>query len=349
MTDVVAALIWRGDRFLACQRPAHKARGLLWEFVGGKVEPGETKEEALVRECREELAVIVSPGTVFMELVHEYPDLTVRLTLFNAVITCGEPQLLEHNDLRWITTQEIPQYDFCPADVEILSQLQRIDNVLQAELLSLAESNYCEFQRSLMPTVPSEKVLGVRVPVLRKIAARMKRERNCEAFLANLPHQFYEEDYLHAILICDLEDPMKELDKFLPYVDNWAVCDTLSPKAFLGSSAELLPKVQTWLNSDHPYTVRFGLGVLMKYYLDDHFSSEQLSLAAAAVTEDYYVKMMAAWYFATALAKQYTHMLPVLEKRLLPAWVHNKTIQKATESFRIPPERKNYLRTLRIK
>ena len=349
MTDVVAALIWNEDRFLACQRPADKARGLLWEFVGGKVEPGETKEEALVRECKEELAVTVSPRTVFMELVHEYPDLTVRLTLFNAVIVQGEPQLLEHNDLRWIKTQDIPQYEFCPADVEILAQLQKINNGLQAELLSLADTEYRGFQQSLMPTVPPEKVLGVRVPVLRKIAARMKREGNSEAFLSDLPHRFYEEDYLHAILICDLADPISALDKFLPYVDNWAVCDVLSPKAFLDSSAELLSKVQTWLNSDHPYTVRFGLGVLMKYYLDDHFSSEQLSLAAAAVTEDYYVKMMAAWYFATALAKQYTHMLPVLENRLLPAWVHNKTIQKATESFRIPPERKNYLRTLRIK
>ena len=123
MTDVAAALIWRGDRFLICQRPAHKARGLLWEFVGGKVEPGETKEEALVRECREELDITVSPGDVFMELIHEYPDLTVRLTLFNAAIAAGEPKLLEHNAMAWITVAEIPKYDFCPADAEILKRL----------------------------------------------------------------------------------------------------------------------------------------------------------------------------------------------------------------------------------
>ena len=125
MTEVVAALIWDGERFLACQRPAHKARGLLWEFVGGKVEPGETPEAALVRECQEELAVTLSVQDVFMDVVHEYPDLTVHLTLFNAVIAEGKPQMLEHNDIRWITPAEIPLYDFCPADEEILREIQR--------------------------------------------------------------------------------------------------------------------------------------------------------------------------------------------------------------------------------
>ena len=126
MTDVVAALIWEGDRFLACQRPAHKARGLLWEFVGGKVEPGESLEEALIRECREELDITVAPRDVFMEVIHEYPDLTVRLTLFNAVIASGTPKLLEHNALRWITTAQIDGLDFCPADEEILKKLKEL-------------------------------------------------------------------------------------------------------------------------------------------------------------------------------------------------------------------------------
>ena len=124
ITEVVAALVWRDDKFMICQRPAHKARELLWEFVGGKVEPGETKEQALVRECREELAVIISVGDVFMDVTHEYPDLTVHLTLFNAVIIDGEPQKLEHNDIKWITPSEIPNYEFCPADVEILLTIQ---------------------------------------------------------------------------------------------------------------------------------------------------------------------------------------------------------------------------------
>lgn len=127
MTEVVAALIWRGNRFMICQRPAHKARGLLWEFVGGKVEPGETKQQALIRECREELAVTVTVSDVFMDVVHEYPDLTVHLTLFHAEISDGIPQCLEHNALRWITVAQIPEYDFCPADVEILSALQQLN------------------------------------------------------------------------------------------------------------------------------------------------------------------------------------------------------------------------------
>ena len=125
MTEVVAALIWQGERFMICQRPAHKARGLLWEFVGGKVEAGETKEQALIRECREELAVTLSVGDVFMDVVHKYPDLTVHLTLFHAVIAEGEPQRLEHNDIRWIAPSEIPDYEFCPADVEILEEIVR--------------------------------------------------------------------------------------------------------------------------------------------------------------------------------------------------------------------------------
>ena len=125
ITEVVAALIWQGEQFMICQRPAHKARGLLWEFVGGKVESGETKQQALIRECREELAVTVSVGEIFMDVTHEYPDLTVHLTLFNAEIAEGKPQMLEHNDIRWITSREIPDYDFCPADVEILSEIRR--------------------------------------------------------------------------------------------------------------------------------------------------------------------------------------------------------------------------------
>ena len=126
MTDVVAALIWEGDRFLACQRPAHKARGLLWECVGGEVEPGESREEALIRECREELDITIAPRDVFLTVIHEYPDLTVRLTLFNASIVSGDPKLLEHNDLRWITVQEIDSLEFCPADEEILKKLKAL-------------------------------------------------------------------------------------------------------------------------------------------------------------------------------------------------------------------------------
>ncbi len=349
MTDVVAALIWDGDRFLACQRPAHKARGLLWEFVGGKVEPGESKEEALIRECREELAVTVQPGSVFMELIHEYPDLTVRLTLFNARITEGKPQLLEHNDIRWITTKEIGQYDFCPADVEILRKLSQIENELQGELISHADPKYRDFQCALMPTVSRERVLGVRIPFLRKLAAKLRKEGDCKDFLSRLPHRFYEENCIHGILLCGMKDPFESLERFLPFVDNWAVCDLLSPKAFAAHPPALLPAVCRWLKSNHPYTVRFGIGVLMKYFLDDAFALEYLEWVASVESEEYYVKMMAAWYFATALAKQYASTVVLLEQRKLSPWVHNKTIQKAVESFRISVEVKEYLKTLKIK
>jgi len=350
MTDVVAALIWDNDRFLACQRPAHKARGLLWEFVGGKVEPGETKEEALIRECREELDVTIRVGNVFMELVHVYPDLTVRLTLFNASITSGTPKMLEHNDIRWITTGQINDYVFCPADDAILLRLKLVQNGLQAELLSLEDQVYKQFQCSLMPTVLPDHVIGVRMPALRRLAKRIRKEGRESVLLNCLPHRYYEENNLHGILLSHLQDysqTIDELDRFLPYVDNWATCDLLSPIAFRSCPEGLTEHVQRWLCSDHPYTVRFGIGVLMKYYLDSAFSAAHLSWVASVKSNEYYVNMMSAWYFATALTKQPEATLPLLTGHRLDPWVHNKTIQKAVESFRISQEMKVYLKTLR--
>ena len=350
MTDVVAALIWEGNRFLACQRPAHKARGLLWEFVGGKVEPGEKPDAALIRECREELDVTVRVGEVFMSLVHEYPDLTVRLTLFNAEITDGTPKMLEHNDIRWITTGEIDDYNFCPADVEILSALKTIDNGLQAALMGMADPAYKAFHCSLMPTVDTAAVMGVRMPALRKFAVGMKKRGVADAFLSELPHRFYEENNLHGILISQMKsytDTVKALDAFLPHVNNWATCDLLSPISFRICPEELPAKIKVWLACEHVYTVRFGIGVLMKYYLDDAFSPEYLHWVAQISSDEYYIKMMQAWYFATALSKQYAAALPILTENRLPTWVHNKAIQKALESNRISKETKEYLKKLK--
>jgi mutator protein MutT len=352
ITDVVAALIWNGDRFLACQRPAHKARGLLWEFVGGKTEPGETLQEALVRECYEELAVTVRVGEVFMTLVHEYPDLTVRLTLFNASIISGEIQKLEHNDIRWITTQEIDSYDFCPADVEILKKLKTIKTGLQARLISLSDQTYKKFQCTLIPTLDPDKVIGVRFPHLRSLSRRMQDIEQKDRFLSSLPHDYYEEDTLHAMLISNMTDPketIEALEKFLPFVDNWSTCDTIIPKAFKNRPEGLIQKVHAWIASPHTYTVRFAIGILMRYYLEEGFSKDYLTLVAAVKSEEYYVKMMSAWYFATALAKQYDCAIRVLEERMLPKWIHNKTIQKAVESYQISAEQKTYLKTLKIK
>lgn len=352
ITDVVAALIWDGDRFLACQRPAHKARGLLWEFVGGKVEPGETFQDALIRECREELAVEVRVGEVFMTLIHEYPDMTVRLTLFNASICSGTIRMLEHNDIRWITTAQIDDYSFCPADVEILEKLKTIQNGLQAELVSLADDDYRSFQCALMPTVDKRRVLGVRMPKLRQLAKKLPFNFQTNNFFQALPHKYYEEDNLHGILLSDIKDydeVIDELDRFLPFIDNWATCDLIAPVALRHCPNGLIEKVKLWLMSESIYTVRFAIGVLMRYYLDESFTEEYLTIVAAVKSEEYYVNMMIAWYFATALAKQYDSAVCVLENRILPRWIHNKTIQKAIESFRISEDRKAYLRTLRMR
>lgn len=351
MTEVVAALIWDHDRFLACQRPASKARGLMWEFVGGKVEPGETKEAALIRECREELDVTVGVGEAFMELTHEYPDLTVHLTLFNAWITAGTPRMLEHNDIRWITTEQIGNFDFCPADAAILTRLKRVGNGLQARLFALRDPEYREFQCRLMPTVPPDTVIGVRTPDLRKLAKELYGTAGTGDFLGNLPHRFYEENNLHGMLISGLKDygqTIGALDAFLPYVDNWATCDLISPKSFQKHPAALLPKIREWMKSEHPYTIRFGIGMLMKFYLDSEFAPEHLEWVAGVRSDAYYVNMMVAWYFATALARQYDWAISYIESRRLAPWTHNKTIQKALESHRITEEQKTYLRTWKI-
>ena len=358
MTEVVAALIWRGDRFLACQRPAHKARGLLWEFVGGKVEPGETRQVALVRECWEELGITVTVGDVFLEVTHTYPDLTIHLTLFHASIAEGTPQLLEHNDLRWVTTGEMDALPFCPADQEILDKLREYDrraavrSAIEGRLLAMQDMDYRAFHCRLMPTVDPDRVIGVRTPALRALARELFGTPEAEVFRSDLPHRYYEENNLHGILLCsgkDFQETVDALDRFLPYVDNWATCDLLSPKAFRRNLTSLPQHIRRWLDADHPYTVRFGLGALMRFLLDEGFEPVYLDWAACLEREEYYIRMMVAWYFATALAKQYDTALPYLEQCRLDRWTHHRTIQKAVESNRIPPERKAYLRTLRWK
>ena len=292
MTEVVAALIWDEDRFLICQRPPHKARGLLWEFVGGKVEAGETPQEALIRECREELAVTVCPGSIFMETVHEYPDLTVHLILFHAVITEGTPQLLEHNDIRWIQTSQIDSYDFCPADVEILARLREVEGTQQTTLLRASDVCYRDFCRKLIPTIPAQKILGVRMPDLRRYAKMLFKTADADTFLAQLPHKFYEEDNLHGILISNMADfrqAVDALDAFLPYVDNWATCDLIRPKCFAYHRGDLLPYIIRWMHSPHAYTVRFGIEMLMVYYLQDEFRENYLDMVATIDHNEYYV------------------------------------------------------------
>ena len=224
-------------------------------------------------------------------------------------------------------------------------------NELQQNLFGMRDAAYAAFIAKLTPGFPPSHFIGVRVPLLRTIARSFaKEEAASQRFLSHLPHSYYEEDMLHRMLISLVKDYDRCLDltdRFLPYVDNWAVCDTLSPKVFAKHKAQLLENILRWSSSSHTYTCRFGLRMLMTHFLDDSFSADFLEIPATIRSEEYYVKMMVAWFFATALAKQWEATLPYLENRQLAPWTHRKTIQKAIESYRIPPERKDYLRTLR--
>ncbi|MCR5217739.1 DNA alkylation repair protein [Treponema sp.] len=217
-------------------------------------------------------------------------------------------------------------------------------------LFSLQDKKYREFHKNLIPGIDSEKIIGIRTPVLRKFAKDLVREDSTEEFLQALPHHYYDENQLHAFILSEEKDfavCIKRVEDFLPYIDNWATCDQLLPKAFKKDCRKLLPYIDRWLNSKKTYTVRFAIGMLMQHFLDEEFEPAFAEKVAAVKSEEYYVKMMIAWYFATALAKQYDTALKFLEDKKLDVWTHNKTIQKAIESFRVKEEHKKYLRTLK--
>ncbi|MBQ4514878.1 MAG: DNA alkylation repair protein [Anaerolineaceae bacterium] len=221
---------------------------------------------------------------------------------------------------------------------------------IQKMLFGLQDERYRDFQYKLIPTVPPENVIGVRTPELRKLAKQLGKDERISEFLNDLPHRYFDENQLHAFLVSDIKDfpkGMAEVNRFLPYVDNWATCDQMSPKVFKKHRPELLEQIKVWLISDHTYTVRFALGMLMQHFLDENFDPAYLEMAASIRSDAYYINMMTAWYFATALAKQYEAALPYLEKERLDKWTHNKTIQKAVESYRITDEQKAYLKELR--
>lgn len=222
--------------------------------------------------------------------------------------------------------------------------------VLQKQLFALQDVGYREFHSRLMPNIDKERIIGIRTPVLRKFAKDFMKSEEAKVFVQELPHRYYEENNLHMMVITsirDFETCLAEVERFLPFIDNWATCDFAEPKCFARHKAELLPSIQKWIVSGETYTIRYGIGMLMRLYLDEDFSPEYPAMAAEVLSEEYYVNMMIAWYFATALAKQWASVIPYLEERRLPEWVHKKTIQKAIESYRITPEQKEYLRTLR--
>ncbi len=224
------------------------------------------------------------------------------------------------------------------------------ENYILNRLFELQDLKYREFHSRLMPTVLKDLIIGVRTPDLRKLAKELKNTPYASEFLQKLPHEYYEENNLHAFLIEEIKDYdncIEELNKFLPYVDNWATCDMMRPKVFKKHLPELLEQIKIWLASGETYTVRYGIECLMLYYLDDSFSPEYPEMISKIRSDEYYIKMMQAWYFATALAKRYNDIIPYVEKNRLDADTHNKTVQKALESYRISPEQKAYLKTLK--
>lgn len=219
-----------------------------------------------------------------------------------------------------------------------------------AELFRLQDKEYAVFQAKLIPTVQPDSIIGVRTPELRAFAKRLAKE-DTSAFLSSLPHKYFDENQLHAFVISlekDFEKCLALVEAFLPFVDNWATCDQLSPKAFKKEPERLLTYIITWLKSNRVYTVRFAIGMLMEHFLDARFEPKYADMVAAVKSEEYYINMMIAWYFATALAKQYDAILPYLEEKKLDDWTHNKAIQKSVESNRITAEQKTYLRTLKV-
>ena len=225
-------------------------------------------------------------------------------------------------------------------------------NEIQAELFRLQDLKYREFQSKLIPGLREDEMIGVRTPALRKYARELSKQDGVEEFLKDLPHLYFDENQLQAFLISAIKDYDRCIDAvnaFLPYVNNWATCDQLSPKVFKKHKRELLSQVEMWIESEETYTIRFGIGMLMQHYLDEDFCGDYPRMVSEICSDEYYVNMMVAWYFATALAKQYDEVLPYIETGKLQRWTHNKTIQKAIESYRIRPEQKAYLKSLRIK
>ena len=227
-----------------------------------------------------------------------------------------------------------------------------ITDEIREKLFELQDKKYAEFQAKLIPTVDSETVIGVRTPALRALAKELSKRQDIGEFLDELPHKYFDENQLHAFIISgmkDYEESLKRLIAFLPYVDNWATCDQMSPKVFKKHRKELLPSIESWLESKETYTVRFGIGMLMEHYLEEDFDLKYPEEVAEIRSDEYYINMMIAWYFATALAKQYDQILPFIEEKKLDKWTHNKAIQKAVESYRITPEQKSYLKSLKEK
>ncbi len=222
---------------------------------------------------------------------------------------------------------------------------------IATELFRMQDKDYGMLQAKIIPNIPADRIIGVWTPALRTFAKSLYKDTDIDAFLSCLPHQYFDEDQLHAFVISQeksFDKCIAQVDAFLPFVDNWATCDQLSPKVFKKEPDKLLPYIETWIKSDKTYTVRFAIGMLMQHFLGENFDTKYADMVAQVKSDEYYVNMMIAWYFATALAKQYESILPYIEQKRLDDWTHNKAIQKSVESYRITDEQKKYLKSLKV-
>lgn len=222
---------------------------------------------------------------------------------------------------------------------------------IEEELFALQDKGYKEFQSKLIPNISKSEIIGVRTNLLRQLAKRLIKQESINIFLHNLPHKYFDENQLHIFIVSEIKDfniCILEAERFLPYVNNWATCDMFSPKCFEKNKEQLLPYIYKWTDSSKEYSVRFAIGLLMKYFLAEDFKEEYLNKVVSIKREEYYIKMMQAWYIATALAKNYSQTISILQKSVLDKWTHNRSIQKAVESFRISDEQKTYLKSLKL-
>ena len=244
---------------------------------------------------------------------------------------------------------------YCHLPIELFAYAKNYKPIsvkIRESLFANQDLGYRDFHSKLMPTIEKERIIGVRTPQLRKLAKEYAKDAEIDDFLSSLPHQYYDENNLHGFVIAEMKDydrSIAEIDRFLPYIDNWATCDLIRPKSFNKNHSRLIKDIHRWMKSRNTYTIRFGIEMLMTHFLDDDFCHEYLEWVASITNDEYYVKMMVAWYFATALAKQYEVTLPIIEQKRLVSWTHNKTIQKAIESYRITNEQKEYLKGMKIR
>lgn len=243
---------------------------------------------------------------------------------------------------------------YCHLPIELFAYSKNykpINARINEKLFALQDTAYREFHSKLMPGIEMDRIIGIRIPKLKKLAKELAKDPEIDDFITNIPHRYYEENNLHGFIISEIKDYnhcIAEIDRLLPYVDNWATCDLLRPKPFAKNRERLIKDIRRWMKAKQTYTIRFGIEMLMTHFLDEDFRPEYLDWVASIRNDEYYVKMMVAWYIATALAKQYEATLPIIEQRRLEKWTHNKSIQKAIESYRITDEQKKYLKTLKV-